>query len=241
MNALGQGLAPLAAEFAGNARLRWGVWLMLGIALFYCILVQSDRVAVVHDDYVAETEHMVKAETILRDRQDWPQLLEAERETYRERVAGFWQAETTGLAQAKLQAALADVIDGFDLRKPRIRSGGSQPVPGFARGLACAGPTGRRLSAGDRAAGSPRAGDVSEKADRRSFGSSPPGRAGFSRGTDPVGLFRRCRSGAEGVRFCRRPPRMIRAGRCGTVPQEPRRLTGRWRARTTRAALGRKH
>ena len=131
MNALGQGLAPLAAEFAGNARLRWGVWLMLGIALFYCILVQSDRVAVVHDDYVAETEHMVKAETILRDRQDWPQLLEAERETYRERVAGFWQAETTGLAQAKLQAALADVIDGFDLRKPRIRSGGSQPVPGL--------------------------------------------------------------------------------------------------------------
>ena len=38
MSALGQGLAPLAAEFAGNARLRWGVWLILGIALFYCIL-----------------------------------------------------------------------------------------------------------------------------------------------------------------------------------------------------------
>ena len=131
MSALGQGLAPLAAEFASNARLRWGVWLMLGIGLFYCILVQSDRVAVVHDDYVAETEHMVKAETILRERQDWPQLLEAERETYRKRMARFWQAETTGLAQAKLQAALADVIDGFDLRKPRIRSGGSQPVPGL--------------------------------------------------------------------------------------------------------------
>ena len=131
MSALGQGLAPLAAEFAGNARLRWGVWLILGIALFYCILVQSDRVAAVHDDYVAETGHMTKAETILLDRQDWPQLLEAEREAYRERMAIFWQAETAGLAQAKLQAALTSVIDGFDLRKPRIRSGGSHPVPGL--------------------------------------------------------------------------------------------------------------
>ena len=129
MSALGEGPARLAAEFAGNARLRWGVWLILAIALFYCILVQSDRVAAVHDDYVAETDHMMKAEMILHDRQDWPQLLEAEREIYQERMAMFWQAETVGLAQAKLQAALTGVIDGLDLRKPRIRSGASQPVP----------------------------------------------------------------------------------------------------------------
>ena len=131
MSALGQGLAHLAAEFAGNARLRWGVWLMLGIALFYCLLVQSDRKAAVHDEYAAETDRMMKTEVILLDRQDWPRLLEAERETYRALTAGFWQAETAGLAQAKLQAALTGVIDGFDLRKPRIRSGGSQPVPGL--------------------------------------------------------------------------------------------------------------
>ena len=129
MSALGEGLARLAAEVAGNARLRWGVWLILAIALFYCILIQSDRVAAVHDEYVAETDRMMKTEMILRDRQDWPQLLEAERATYRELLAMFWQAETAGLAQAKLQAALTGVIDGFDLRKPRIRSGGSQPVP----------------------------------------------------------------------------------------------------------------
>ena len=72
---------------------------------------------------------MMKAEMILHDRQDWPQLLEAEREIYQERMAMFWQAETVGLAQAKLQAALTGVIDGLDLRKPRIRSGASQPVP----------------------------------------------------------------------------------------------------------------
>ena len=129
MSALRQGLARLSAEFANNTRSRWGVWLIFGIALFYCILVQSDRVAGVHDEYAAEADRVRKAEVLLDDRRDWAQLLEAEREIYRERMAMFWQAETEGLAQAKLQAALSGVVDGFDLRKPRIHSGVSQPVP----------------------------------------------------------------------------------------------------------------
>ena len=214
---------------------------MLGIALFYCLLVQSDRKAAVHDEYVAETDRMMKTEVILLDRQDWPQLLEAERETYRALTARFWQAETAGLAQAKLQAALTGVIDGFDLRKPRIRSGGSQPVPGATRDLACAGPTGRRLSAGARAADSPRLGDVSEKADRRSFGSSPARPAGFARGTDPVGLFRRHRSRAEGMRWLPRAneydPSKDGAERYPWRPGVSPGPCG-WRARTARVALG---
>ena len=128
MSALNHALARLAAEFAGNARLRWGVWLMLGIVLLYCILVQSDRLAAVHDEYVAEAERLTKAESLL-ERQDWPELLAAERRTHRELTATFWQAETEGLAQAKLQAALTGMIEGLDLREPRIRSGASQPVP----------------------------------------------------------------------------------------------------------------
>ena len=191
MSALGEGRARLAAEVAGNARLRWGVWLILAIALFYCILIQSDRVAAVHDEYVAETDRMMKTEMILRDRQDWPQLLEAERETYRELLAMFWQAETAGLAQAKLQAALTGVIDSLDLRKPRIRSGASQPVPDLPAVWRVQTRLDGGYRPGDRAADTPRVGDVSEKADRRSSGPSPTGLAGFSRGIDPVGLFRR--------------------------------------------------
>ena len=128
MSALNDGLAPLAAEFAGNARLRWGVWLVLGILLFYCILVQSDRVAAVHDEYAAETGNLAKAETLLR-RRDWPERLEAERSTHRALTGTFWQAETEGLAQAKLQAALAGMIEGLDLGNLRMRSGVSQPAP----------------------------------------------------------------------------------------------------------------
>ena len=128
MSALNQALRPLAAELAGNARLRWGVWLILGIVLLYCILVQSDRVAAVHDEYAAEADRLAKAEILLQ-RQDWPELLEAERKTHRALKAVFWEAKTEGLAQAKLQGALTGAFEGLALRKPRIRSGVSQPVP----------------------------------------------------------------------------------------------------------------
>ena len=128
MSGLNDVFASFAAELAGNARLRWGVWLVLGILLFYCILVQSDRVAAVHDEYAAETGQLTKAEALLR-RRDWPDLLEAERQTHRALTATFWQAETEGLAQAKLQAALTGMVEGLDLSNLRIRSGVSQPVP----------------------------------------------------------------------------------------------------------------
>lgn len=128
MSGLNDVFASFATELAGNARLRWGVWLVLGILLFYCILVQSDRVAAVHDEYAAETGQLTKAEALLR-RRDWPDLLEAERQTHRALTATFWQAETEGLAQAKLQAALTGMVEGLDLRNLRIRSGVSQPVP----------------------------------------------------------------------------------------------------------------
>ena len=128
MKALRRALQPLAAELGVNARLRWGVWLILGILLVYCILVQSDRLAAAHRDYVAETERLAKAE-ILLEGEDWPALLAAERETHRETESRFWRAETEGLAQAKLQDALSGAIDGLRLRNTRIRSGVSQPVP----------------------------------------------------------------------------------------------------------------
>ena len=128
MSALHQALRPLAAELAGNARLRWGVWLILGIVLLYCVLVQSDRVAAVHDEYAAEADRLAKAEILLQ-RQDWPDLLESERTTHRALKAVFWEAKTEGLAQAKLQGALTGAVEGLALLKPRIRSGVSQPVP----------------------------------------------------------------------------------------------------------------
>ena len=124
----GQTLQSAAAEIAGNPRLRWGIWLALGIVLLWCILVQSDRLAAVHDEYAAATARLRKAELLL-ERQDWHELLDAERKAHRSLKASFREAGTEGLAQAKLQAALAGAIERLDLRELRIRSGVSQPAP----------------------------------------------------------------------------------------------------------------
>ena len=102
--------------------------LAVAIVLGYCILVQSERLAAVDRDYAAETARLAKAEALLR-RRDWPELLAAERATHREVKSMFWPAETEGLAQARLQAALSDIMAPLALRNPRIRSGVSQPVP----------------------------------------------------------------------------------------------------------------
>lgn len=128
MKALRRALRPVAAEFAGNARLRWGVWLILATLLVYCILVQSDRLAAARADYAGESERLARAEALIRQR-DWPERLAAERENHRQIRSTFWQAETEGVAQAKLQAVLTEVVEDLRLRKPRLRSGTSQPLP----------------------------------------------------------------------------------------------------------------
>ena len=128
MRALRRALRPLAAELSANPRLRWGVWLILVILLGYGMLVQSDRLAAAHADYAAELERLAKAETLLGG-QDWPALLDADRQAHRELESKFWRAETAGLAQAKLQDALSGVVEGLGLRQPLFRSGTSQPLP----------------------------------------------------------------------------------------------------------------
>ena len=129
MTALRRALRPVAAELAGNARLRFGAWLIAGIVLFWCILAQSDRVAALHGEYAAEAQHLAKARR-LAGRQDWQERLEAERETHRRLGTALWEAETEGLAQAKLQGALNEALKGLALDNLRIRSGVSETVPG---------------------------------------------------------------------------------------------------------------
>ena len=128
MNTLPAAWTRLRGEFAGNARLRWGIWAILAIALVYAALLQSERRGAVHREYAAEAERLARAQTLL-GRQDWPQRLESEREAHAALAARLWQAETPGLAQAGVQAALGEIIRGLNLRNPRIRPGASQAVP----------------------------------------------------------------------------------------------------------------
>ena len=121
-------LRPLAAELGANARLRWGVVLILALLLGYALLWQSDRLAEARRDYEAVTEQLARAEALLGQK-DSPALLDAERETHGRISSMFWKAETEGLAQAQLQSALGGLLSRLGLRKTRLRTGSSRPVP----------------------------------------------------------------------------------------------------------------
>ena len=118
---------PFAAELGANARLRWGVVLILGLLLGYAILWQSDRLAEARHDYEAVTEQLATAEALL-EQKDSLVLLETEREAHRKISSMFWRAETDGLAQAQLQSALGALFSRLGLRKTRLRTGSSRPV-----------------------------------------------------------------------------------------------------------------
>ena len=128
MNAIMRLLQDFRAEFAVNARLRAGVWVIGAVVLFYLALLQSDRVTAAHDVYAAEAGRLARTEGLL-EREDWPQLLAAERAANEALEGAYWQADTQGLAQAQLQAALAGIAGGLKLRDVRVQPGLTQPVP----------------------------------------------------------------------------------------------------------------
>ena len=124
-----------SAELAEKPRLRVGVWALAGIVLVYAMLAQGTRLTDAYREHARQAEGLARVAGAL-SREDWPQLLEAEKQTQRELQAMLWQANTPGQAQAQLQQAVRTMVDGLDLRDLRIRPGVTQPVPelpGLAR------------------------------------------------------------------------------------------------------------
>ena len=133
MNALAEAFARLRAELAANARLRAGAWAVAAILALYGLLVQSDRVEAAYTTYMGDADRLARAQDLLT-REDLPTLLQAERERDEALTERFWHAETQGLAQAQLQAAVSEITSDLEFRSPRIQSGAIIPVD-YAPGL----------------------------------------------------------------------------------------------------------
>lgn len=129
MSVLSDTLDRARGELAAKARLRAGVWAILAIVLLYWLLVQSDRLAAAGADHAAAVEDLARAQAVL-GRQDWPERLAAAQQTHAALSERFWRADTQGLAQAQLQAAVTGIVDGLGFRNRVIQPGLSQPVPG---------------------------------------------------------------------------------------------------------------
>ena len=128
MSALAAAFGQLRTEFAENLRLRYGVWLVAAILLIYFALLQNERAQAVFASYVAEANRLSRTAALL-EREDWPQLLAAEREAHDRLAALIWQAESEGLAQAELQSEVRRMVEAARLTGVLIRTGISQPVP----------------------------------------------------------------------------------------------------------------
>ncbi len=120
-------LAPMREEFATNIRVRLGVWCVLAMVFLYWILVRSDDLQAARAEYAGEIARVERAQDA-RAEEDWPLLLEVEQRTGKELTANFWQAETEGVAQARLLASLTELAGEIELRDPRVRPGVTQPV-----------------------------------------------------------------------------------------------------------------
>lgn len=128
MNGLKAAWERVRSELAANLRLRLGAWAVAFIVLFYAVLVQGDRVGAAYDEYADGADRFARAER-LRGQGEWSELLAAEQERNEQLSALFWEAETQGLAEASLQAALQELLRPLEFRNMRIQSGVSQPVP----------------------------------------------------------------------------------------------------------------
>ena len=120
-------LGPLREEFTTNIRVRLGVWFVLAMVFFYWILVRFDDLQAARAEYAGEIVRLERAQDARAD-EDWPLLLEVEQRAGAELTANFWQAETAGVAQARLLAALTDLAGEVDLRGARVQPGVIQPV-----------------------------------------------------------------------------------------------------------------
>ena len=120
-------LTPLREEFTTNIRVRFGVWCVLAMVFLYWILVRSDDLQAARAEYAGEIARLERAQDARAD-EDWPLLLEVEQRTGAELTANFWQAETAGVAQARLLGALTELAGEIELRDHRVQPGVTLPV-----------------------------------------------------------------------------------------------------------------
>ena len=129
MNSLVHAWQSVSARLSANPWLRWGVPPRTPARPgTRCRAGQHGRLGGMQADYEDAVERLERTEALI-DQRNWVEHLQAERESHIQIRSRFWEAETEGLAQAKLQAALSTLFQDLDLQDTRIRSGVNQEVP----------------------------------------------------------------------------------------------------------------
>ena len=114
-------------EIKENHRLRLGVWGIFFTALLYACLVMSDLVTEQQSEFAQNSEQLVRLEA-LKSNNPWSERLKGETALAKRLKARLWQADTTGLAQAQLQAEIQKLTKTSGLRNVRLKLGAVQEI-----------------------------------------------------------------------------------------------------------------
>ncbi len=115
------------AEIKENHRLRMGIWGILFTSLLYACLVMSDLVTEQKNEFAQSSEQLMRLKA-LQSKNPWAERLKSEVALSERLKAKLWQAETTGLAQAKLQSEIQELTKESGLRNVRLKLGSVQEV-----------------------------------------------------------------------------------------------------------------
>lgn len=99
-------LKPVVAELRGNARLRWGVWAIVGIVWFYGILVLRDAVPRQDEIYRDLGRKLARTQAVATH-SEWTARRDQARATELRFENALWSATSMGLAEASFHDWLA--------------------------------------------------------------------------------------------------------------------------------------
>jgi hypothetical protein len=99
----------LLVQVRSNPRLRWGLWLILGIVWLYLVLVLRDLVAESRERYQG-TIKKIALEQAQAQQKEWLGRVEPAKLLKVQMESRLWQASTSGLAEAAFQDWLNQML-----------------------------------------------------------------------------------------------------------------------------------
>jgi len=116
-------------EWHGNPRFRMGAWAVLGIFLFYGVLVISDwREAQALE--LNRLEARLEQTREVLEEADWPARAEEASQRHEALRGRFWQAESTGIARAELESWLREKGEEAGFSRIQVQVDSAQAVDG---------------------------------------------------------------------------------------------------------------
>ncbi|WP_353572297.1 hypothetical protein [Candidatus Albibeggiatoa sp. nov. BB20] len=109
----------LLSELKKNTRLRMGLWSIIGIVGFYCLLLLNDYSVELQGQYQAKVSHLVRLQDVT-SQDEWIQRAEYAQSAKLSLENKLWTAASKGLAQADFQAWLTGQVNAAKIQKNKM-------------------------------------------------------------------------------------------------------------------------